>query len=80
MKIISLFGRPQFLKAFHGWCILLWAVLWVVATMFNWVALVIFISHVTMATAMLTSFAAWAASRVEVKQDEEINGATNGNA
>lgn len=72
MKIVALFGRPAFLKAFHGWSIVAWAVLWGVAIPLGWINSIAFISHVTMATALLTSFAAWCASRVEVKQDEQI--------
>lgn len=51
---------------------MVWAVLWLVASVTGWVNLVAFISHVTMATAVLTSFAAWQAARVEVNQNNEI--------
>lgn len=73
MRILSLFGRPQTLRAFHGYSIMIWAIIWAVAIPLHWINSIAFISHVTMATALLTSFAAWCASRVEVKQDEEIN-------
>jgi hypothetical protein len=53
----------------QGWLILFWLVLWAVAIPIGWISSVAFISHVTMATAVLTSFAAWASGRVEVKQD-----------
>jgi hypothetical protein len=74
MKFSQFFGRPEVLKAFHGWWILIWAIIWVIASepITGWVKHISFISHVTMATALLTSFAAWCASRTEVKQDKMI--------
>lgn len=72
MRIVALFGRPGFLKGFHGWCIVGWALVWGVAHPLGWINSIAFISEVTMATALLTSFAAWCAARVEVKQDEQI--------
>jgi hypothetical protein len=74
MKFSQFFGRPEVLRAFHGWSILMWGIVWIFATVpaIDWVASIRFISHVTMATALLTSFAAWCASRVEVKQDEQM--------
>lgn len=77
MRIISLFGRPTFLRGFHGWCITLWACIWAVAVPMGWIQSITFVSHVTMATALLTSFAAWCAARVEVKQDEQIDEQTS---
>jgi hypothetical protein len=73
MKIISLFGRPTFLRAFHGWSIIAWAIIWGLAVPLGWIDSIAFISHVTIVTALLTSFAAWCAARVEVKQDEQID-------
>lgn len=61
---------PVAIRRLHGCSIVVWALLWVLASLVGWIQLVVFISHVTMATAMLTSFAAWCSSRVEVKQDE----------
>jgi hypothetical protein len=58
------------LKAFHGTCVWLWCLLWLVAGIFGWLSSVTFVSHISMATALLTSFAAWCSTRVEVKQDE----------
>lgn len=72
MKVFALFGRPEFLKKFHGWSTALWALL-IPATVFTdlktsitWIALMSvwanFVGH----------FSSWQATRVEVKQDEEL--------
>lgn len=58
------------LKWFHGVCVWVWVLIWIVAGIFGWLSSVTFVSHVSMATALLTSFAAWCSTRVEVKQDE----------
>lgn len=44
--------------------------LWIVAMPTGWIHSVTFVSHVSMATAVFTCFAAWCSSRVEVKQEE----------
>lgn len=66
-------SQPKVIRALHGWSIIMWAAVWVVASepVFAWVESIRFISHVTMATALLTSFAAWCAARVEVRQEEQ---------
>lgn len=69
-RLAGALSSPMALRRFHFWCIVVWALLWMLAGLIGWIQLVAFISHVTMATAMLTSFAAYCASRVEVKQDE----------
>lgn len=76
MKIFSLFGRPAFLKAFHGWCTVFWLPFTVFAGKIGWVHSNAFISYMSMLALWLGSFSAWQAVRVEVKQDEEINNAT----
>lgn len=65
MKITSLQ-----LKWFHGISVWVWALIWIVAGFRGWLSSVTFVSHISMATALLTSFAAWCSTRVEVKQDK----------
>jgi hypothetical protein len=62
-------GEPRAMRAFHGTCILVWVALWIAGTIFDWVQIVAFVSHVSLATAVLTSWSAWQSSRVEVKQE-----------
>lgn len=70
--VFQLFGRPKFLRSFH----LTWTVIWAVAipltiftdlkTSITWVAMMSvwanFVGH----------FSSWQATRVEVKQDEQV--------
>ncbi len=72
MKILALFGRPQFLRAFHGWCTLLWLPVTWLAYALGWLESVTFVSVMSMVALFLGSFSSWQAARVEVKQDEEI--------
>lgn len=60
----------KFYRALHGLSIGAWAVIWALAGPAHWLQSVVFVSNVSMATALLTSFAAWGSTRVEVKQDE----------
>lgn len=76
MKVFALFGRPDFLRAFHGWCTAFWLPFTALAYVLGWLNSVIFVSLVSMIALFLGSFSAWQAARVEVKQDEEIHGDT----
>lgn len=77
MRIFSLFGRPQFLRSFHGWMTMAWGAL-IPATVFTdlkgsivWIALMSvwanFVGH----------FSSWQAARVEVRQDEQLDPTNN---
>jgi hypothetical protein len=72
VKVWALFGRPQFLRAFHGWCVVVWFALWAMATLTGWINQTSFVSHISMIALILGSWSSWQAARVEVKQDEEI--------
>lgn len=71
MKIWALFGRPEFLRAFHGWCTAFWVPFTALAFALGWLRSTVFVSLVSMLALFLGSFSAWQAARVEVKQDEE---------
>lgn len=68
----AIFGRPQFLRAFHGWCTAFWLPFTGLAYAVGWLESVVFVSLVSMIALFLGSFSAWQAARVEVKQEEEI--------
>lgn len=68
----SIFGRPQFLRAFHGWSTLFWLPFTGLAFAAGWLESVTFVSLMSMVALFLGSFSSWQASRVEVVQDEEI--------
>jgi hypothetical protein len=71
MKIFALFGRPEFLRRFHGWCTFFWVPFTILAFTMGWLASVTFVSLMSMIALFLGSFSAWQAARVEVRQDEE---------
>lgn len=73
MKILALFGRPEFLRAFHGWSTAFWIPFTLLAFMMGWLESVTFVSLISMLALFLGSFSAWQASRTEVKQDEQID-------
>lgn len=72
MKVFSLFGRPNFLRKFHGWCTLLWLPFTGLAYSLGWLSSVTFVSLMSMIALFLGSFSSWQAARTEVKQDEDI--------
>lgn len=72
MKIWGLFGRPAFLRAFHGWCTLGWLPFTGLAYALGWLNSVVFVSLMSMIALFLGSFSAWQAARVETRQEEEL--------
>lgn len=72
MKIFALFGRPEFLKGFHGWCTLFWLPFTGLAYTLGWLSSTTFISLVSMVALFLGSFSAWQATRVEMLQTEQM--------
>lgn len=70
----AVFGRPQFLRAFHGWSTAFWLPFTGLAYAMGWLKSVTFVSLVSMLALFLGSFSSWQAARVEVKQDDDING------
>ncbi len=72
MRVFGLFGRPSFLRGFHGWCTFLWIPITVLAYWLGWLQSVTFVSLVSMVALFLGSFSSWQAARVEVKQEEDM--------
>lgn len=73
MKVFSLFGRPEVLRAFHGWCTVLWVPITIVAFFLGWLESVTFVSLVSMLALFLGSFSSWQAARTEVKQEKQMD-------
>lgn len=71
-NLLALFGRPAFLRAFHGWCTAFWLPFTALAYWLEWLESVVFVSLISMLALFLGSFSAWQAARTEVKQDEDI--------
>jgi hypothetical protein len=72
MRVFALFGRPEFLRAFHGWCTAAWLPVTGVAYWAGWLESVTFVSIISMLALFLGSFSSWQASRTEVLQNEMI--------
>lgn len=72
-NIRALFGRPEVLRAFHGWCTAAWLPITALAYFAGWLESVTFVSVISMVALFLGSFSSWQAARVEVKQDGEID-------
>lgn len=72
MKIFALFGRPHFLRSFHGWSTAFWLPFTAFAYATGWLKSIVFVSLMSMIALFLGSFSAWQAARVEVKQEEVI--------
>ena len=71
MKVFALFGRPSFLRGFHGWSTAFWLPFTGLAYLLGWLESVTFVSLISMLALFLGSFSSWQAARVEVKQDED---------
>lgn len=56
MKVFSLFGRPRFLRAFHGWCTLAWLPITGLSYALGWLQSVTFVSLISMLALFLGSF------------------------
>jgi hypothetical protein len=73
----SLFGKPAFLRAFHGWATLAWAVLIPVTIFTGLKGSIIWIALMSVWANFVGHFSSWQAARVEVKQDEMVEDATD---
>lgn len=72
MRVFALFGRPAVLRAFHGWCTILWVPITIAAFFLGWLESVTFVSLVSMLALFLGSFSSWQAARTEVRQEETM--------
>lgn len=73
----SLFGRPEMLRAFHGWMTLGWGLLIPITVFTSLKASIIWIALMSVWANFVGHFSSWQAARVEVKQDEQIEGAVD---
>lgn len=73
MPTFELFGRPAFLKSFHGWSTFVWALL-IPLTIFTDLKTSIFwIALMSVWANFVGHFSSWQAARVEVAQDEALS-------
>lgn len=69
-KFISTVQEPKFLRQFHGYTTLLWIVLMLPALLW-WSESVPFLVIISVWANIAGHWAAWQASRVEVKEDNK---------
>lgn len=72
-RFTALFGRPEFLRSFHGWLTLAWGILIPVTVLTNLKGSIIWIALMSVWANFVGHFSSWQAARVEVKQDEQID-------
>lgn len=72
MKVFALFGRPEVLRAFHGWATVVWFILaFPLAYLLG--SSVVFVTFLSLYAVVTGHWSSWQAARVEVRQDEEID-------
>jgi hypothetical protein len=73
----ALFGRPEFLRAFHGWMTLAWGVLIPITVFTGLKGSIIWIALMSVWANFVGHFSSWQAARVEVKQDDQVEEAVS---
>jgi hypothetical protein len=73
MASFELFGRPAFLKGFHGWATLAWGLLIPVTVLTDLKASIVWIALMSVWANFVGHFSSWQAARVEVNQDEALS-------
>jgi hypothetical protein len=71
----ALFGRPEFLRAFHGWMTLTWGLLIPITVLTGLKGSIIWIALMSVWANFVGHFSSWQAARVEVKQDDQVDDA-----
>ena len=64
MRIFALFGRPQFLRAFHGWATAAWTAL-AIPSMLYWRNSVAYLVGLSVYAVITGHWSSWQAARVE---------------
>lgn len=70
MKVFALFGRPEFLRSFHGWMTIIWFII-SFPLAFYLGSSVVFVTFLSLYAIVTGHWSSWQAARVEVRQDEE---------
>ena len=73
----SLFGRPELLRAFHGWMTVAWGLLIPITVFTGLKGSIIWIALMSVWANFVGHFSSWQAARVEVKQDEQVEEAVD---
>jgi len=73
----GLFGRPEFLRGFHGWMTLTWGLLIPITVLTGLKGSIIWIALMSVWANFVGHFSSWQAARVEVKQDDQVDDAVD---
>lgn len=73
MRIFQLFGRPTFLKQFHGWLTLIWGALIPVTVLTGLKGSIVWIALMSVWANFASHFAAWQSSRTEVQLADDTD-------
>lgn len=68
----ALFGRPELLRAFHGWMTFAWGLLIPITVFTGLKGSIVWIALMSVWANFVGHFSSWQAARVEVKQDEQV--------
>lgn len=71
--VFALFGRPAFLRGFHGVMTVVWFILIPVSLLTDLKKSLIWIVTMSVWANFVGHFSSWQATRVEVKQDEQMD-------
>ena len=71
-SVFSLFGRPEFLRSFHGWFTIGWFLV-SFPLAYLWGDSVFFVTFLSLYAIVTGHWSSWQAARVEVKQEVEID-------
>jgi type VI protein secretion system component VasK len=74
VKVFALFGRPSFLRRFHGTATVIWLFLAIPSVLW-WKTSIPYLVFLSVYAAVMGHWSSWQSARVEVRQDEQINGA-----
>ena len=72
MRILALFGRPEFLRRFHAYATIFWAAM-AIPSMLLWRNSVTYLVGLSVYAVVTGHWSSWQASRVETNQDAEIS-------
>jgi hypothetical protein len=72
MRIFALFGRPEFLRRFHGTMTGVWLFLILPSVTF-WKESIAWVVFMSVWANVAGHFSSWQAARVEVNQEQEID-------
>lgn len=72
MRVFALFGRPAFLRHFHGAMTIVWLVL-VIPSVLWWRESIPYLVGLSVYAVVMGHWSSWQAARVEVRQEEEMD-------